>query len=187
MTIPSSGAISLLDIQNEFGGSSPISLNEYYAGGSYVPSGTTGTYGAVPSSGAISLRDFYGTSKIVVVNRTVTVGDKSDAFITLVGYGNSSAPAGAYGSIDNSAFGLTSATVVEIAWSADNIGNTNLVFRLGGSQPNSGFSKITIGSTDYARTSASYSSGSSYTSWFWAGVSNPFGATGSTKAVSYTS
>lgn len=62
MAIPSSGALSLSDIQTEFGGSNPISLSEYYAGGAYVPAGTTGTYGAVPSSGEISIRNFYGTS-----------------------------------------------------------------------------------------------------------------------------
>ena len=62
MAIPASGPISLITIQTEFGGSAPTSLNEYYAGGAYVPAGTSGTYGAVPSSGEISLRNFYGTS-----------------------------------------------------------------------------------------------------------------------------
>jgi hypothetical protein len=62
MTLPTSGPLTLADIQTEFGGSNPISLSEYYAGGGLVPSGTTGTFGAVPSSGAISIRDFYGTS-----------------------------------------------------------------------------------------------------------------------------
>ena len=61
MALQTSGAISLSDIQTEFGGANPIGLNEYYAGGSYVPTGTTGTNGAVPSSGTISLWNFYGT------------------------------------------------------------------------------------------------------------------------------
>ena len=65
MPLPSSGPLSLNDIQTEFGGTNPISLSEYYAGGANVPAGTTGTFGAVPSSGAISIRNFYGTSKIV--------------------------------------------------------------------------------------------------------------------------
>lgn len=65
MALPSSGALSLNDIQTEFGGTNPISLSEYYAGGANVPAGTTGTYGAVPSSGTISIRNFYGTSKVV--------------------------------------------------------------------------------------------------------------------------
>jgi len=62
MTIPSSGPVTFTDIQTEFGGTNPIALNEYYAGGSYVPAGTTGTYGAVPSSGQISVQNFYGTT-----------------------------------------------------------------------------------------------------------------------------
>lgn len=65
MPLPSSGPLSLNDIQTEFGGTNPISLSEYYAGGANVPAGTTGTFGAVPSSGAISIQNFYGTSKIV--------------------------------------------------------------------------------------------------------------------------
>ena len=65
MPLPSSGPLTLAQIQTEFGGTNPISLSEYYAGGANVPAGTTGTFGAVPSSGAISIRNFYGTSKIV--------------------------------------------------------------------------------------------------------------------------
>jgi len=62
MALPSSGQLTMSDIQTEFGGSNPISLSEYYAGGGLVPPGTSGTYGAVPSSGQISIQNFYGTS-----------------------------------------------------------------------------------------------------------------------------
>jgi len=70
MALPTSGALPLSDIQTEFGGSNPVSLSEYYAGGSYVPSGTSGTNGAVPASGGISLSDFYGTSALFAFNIT---------------------------------------------------------------------------------------------------------------------
>lgn len=41
-TLQSSGAISFSDMQTQLGGANPISLSEYYRGGSYVPtSGTT--------------------------------------------------------------------------------------------------------------------------------------------------
>ena len=56
MAIQVSGAISLSDIQTEFGGANPISLSEYYRNGTYVPPGAT----AIPESGAIDLSDFYG-------------------------------------------------------------------------------------------------------------------------------
>lgn len=62
MTLPSSGPISLQDIANEFGGSHPLSLSNYYAGGPHVPSGTTGTNGPVPTSGPLNLTNFYGTA-----------------------------------------------------------------------------------------------------------------------------
>lgn len=75
MTLPTSGALSLNDIKGEFGGPTSPSLGDYYAGGSYVPSGTSGTYGAVPSSGAISIQNFYGTGlpTISVTDQTLSV------------------------------------------------------------------------------------------------------------------
>jgi len=51
MTLQASGAISLANVQTEFGGSNPIGINEYY-----------GVAGGVPVSGAISLASFYGKS-----------------------------------------------------------------------------------------------------------------------------
>ena len=72
MPIGSSGALSLSDIQTEFGGSNPISLSEYYAGGSNVPSGISGDNGAIPSSGAIDISDFYGSAKSVDIALTIS-------------------------------------------------------------------------------------------------------------------
>jgi len=51
MALQSSGQISLLNVATEFGGSAPHSLSEYY-----------GAAAGIPSSGAISLGDFYGAS-----------------------------------------------------------------------------------------------------------------------------
>ena len=58
MPLPGSGTISLLNLQNEFGGSNPIGLNEYYRNGGLVGSNNTN----VPTSGAISLSQFYRAS-----------------------------------------------------------------------------------------------------------------------------
>jgi hypothetical protein len=58
-TYPS--AITLTDIQTEFGGSNPASLNEYYSGGTYVASGIANSTGTViPTSGAINFLNFSG-------------------------------------------------------------------------------------------------------------------------------
>lgn len=51
MALQTSGAISLGDVQEEWSGSNPISLSEYY-----------GVDTGVPGSGTIALSDFYGTS-----------------------------------------------------------------------------------------------------------------------------
>jgi hypothetical protein len=58
MTLPASGVISLNDIQTEFGGVNPIGINEYYNSGSYVGAWNTD----VPTSGVISVSNFYGST-----------------------------------------------------------------------------------------------------------------------------
>ena len=65
MTLPADGPLTLQQIAGEFGGGAPYSMSNYYAGGPNVPAGTTGTHGAVPASGPISVYNFYGTSKYV--------------------------------------------------------------------------------------------------------------------------
>lgn len=62
MALPSAPAsISLGQIQTEFGGSNPISLSEYYKGGSFVSTGDTAPN--VPTSGQISMSNFRGAIK----------------------------------------------------------------------------------------------------------------------------
>ena len=58
MAIQSSGQIKITDIVNEFGGSTPHSLSEYYRNGGSVPANNT----SVPTSGAISMSNFYGAT-----------------------------------------------------------------------------------------------------------------------------
>lgn len=55
MTLQTSGAISLSQVQAEFGGANPISMSEYYRGGANVPS-TRATSSTVrePSSGTVN-------------------------------------------------------------------------------------------------------------------------------------
>jgi len=60
MAIKSSGYISFDEIVSEFGGTAPHSINEYYRGGSEVIDSTTNA--GIPTSGAISLSDFYSAS-----------------------------------------------------------------------------------------------------------------------------
>ncbi len=46
------------DLQTEFGASNPVSMSEYYRSGSNVPN--TGTNSRIPTSGPISMSDFFG-------------------------------------------------------------------------------------------------------------------------------
>jgi hypothetical protein len=74
MTLQSSGAISLNDVQTEHGGSNPIGINEYY-----------GVAPGVPSSGTISLDDFYGTSNRPTITYVSGVeGDVSSRTSTFI-------------------------------------------------------------------------------------------------------
>jgi len=81
MALPSSGLITLAQIQQEFGGSNPISLNEYY-----------GVDTGVPGSGTISMDDFHGTSAsshqltLGTINPNVSYGYQTyDGTCTAVG------------------------------------------------------------------------------------------------------
>lgn len=57
MVLPAVGsAIGLSNLRSEYGGDTPDYLSEYYAGGLYVPKGTS----TVPESGQISLSQFRG-------------------------------------------------------------------------------------------------------------------------------
>jgi hypothetical protein len=80
MTLPASGPLTLAQIQGEFGGSNPIGLNEYYRGGAYVPNASTTA--SIPTSGAIAISNFYGTSNRVNVSYTFSA-NTADASINL--------------------------------------------------------------------------------------------------------
>ena len=73
MAIPSSGSsLALSAIQTEYGGSNPIGMSEYYAGGDNVPSGIAGDAGDIPSSGSIAFSQFYGSSNRVAIALTIS-------------------------------------------------------------------------------------------------------------------
>ena len=60
MALPTSGTINLSDLQTQFGGSNPVSMSEYYRGGSNVANNAINTN--IPTSGTLDLTDFYGTA-----------------------------------------------------------------------------------------------------------------------------
>jgi len=171
MTLPSSGPLSLSDIQGEFGGSNPIGLDEYYAGGSYVPPGTSGTYGAVPSSGAISIQNFYGTSAILQTI-SLTIGNSGINY----GYNN------------NFPFGSISPDTLSFAGNAfcDVIASDGTYFYLSstvGGISQSVFTTLNANGTPFASASAAYTTdGVTYTAWAWGG-GNPLGTSGTVSCI----
>jgi hypothetical protein len=62
MALQSSGAISLSQIETEFGGSAPTSLSEYYAAAAGIPG----------NNNPLSLSDFYGTASLVGIETIAT-------------------------------------------------------------------------------------------------------------------
>jgi hypothetical protein len=70
MAIPSSGSIALTALQTEFGGTNPIGINEYYRGGGLVPNSTVNN--SVPTSGAISMSNFYGSQNRNTISITIS-------------------------------------------------------------------------------------------------------------------
>jgi hypothetical protein len=62
VALQTSGTISIDDLRTEFGDTGSSSLGEFYRGGSLVPN--TGTNAAVPTSGTISLSNFYGAAAV---------------------------------------------------------------------------------------------------------------------------
>ena len=81
MTLPTTGPLSLLNIQTEHGGTAPIGFDEYYRGGANVDILTTPGTGSfstapltpsapsqIPTSGPIQTSQFYGTTKVVTGN-----------------------------------------------------------------------------------------------------------------------
>lgn len=73
MTLQSSGQISIYDIKAEFNGTSN-KLRDYYRGGAFVPDIPQNAN--IPTSGAISLFDFYGATNTPPLSYLLT-GDPS--------------------------------------------------------------------------------------------------------------
>ena len=76
MALPTT-SLSFSALQTEYGGSNPISLSEYYRGGANgnVPSGQTSGFGTIPTSGAINMGVFRGTTKVAAA--VLTTGSNS--------------------------------------------------------------------------------------------------------------
>lgn len=153
MALQTSGAISLSDIQTEFGGSNPISLSEYY-----------GAASGIPASGTISLSNFYGAS----AGWTLTQGVSGSFY----GYGTG------VGSISPST--LNGANLITVGLSVITIkGSTSYLFivAVSGNRAQNFFASINESSlgtkTTASANSFAYDSNSGNTTWTWQLTSAP--------------
>ena len=145
MAIPSSGVISLTTVQTEFGGSNPIGINEYYAGGGLVPAATVGTNGPVPSSGQIALSNFYGTSNYIAptsVSYLVVAGGGGGGGFYITGQGQSG---GGAGGMQTGTLPVSASTTYTVTVGGGGPGGTNADAEpaLGSKGSDSVFSSIT--------------------------------------------
>lgn len=177
MALQSSGAISMSQIRNEWGSS--YSLGSYYRGS--LPSGRT-NYGNIPSSGAISFSNFYGTNA-ASSNWTSTIGVASFTVSKMQNYGyqrtifQGGTPVVNGTLSDKTINPYSNREISIIAWQAS--GHVN--FGVFGNVSNSGWTRIKVGSTNFYRSSSSfigYNSNYNRTNWQWASSSNPFGTSG---------
>lgn len=76
--LQTSGTISIEDISAEFGGGE--SLEDYYRNGSEVP--TNSVNGSVPTSGTITLEDFYGADPTEIVTASAFQFSPTNPFVT---------------------------------------------------------------------------------------------------------
>ena len=72
MALQTSGSISFNQIKNEFNGTTPVRMSDYYRQGSRVKQGKKNE--DVPTSGEISLSDFRGASRTTNITITVVGG-----------------------------------------------------------------------------------------------------------------
>lgn len=87
MALPASGAITIGNVQTEFGGTNPAQMSEYYSGGARVPAGTTGGNGSdgvsagtvIPTSGTLKLANFYNATATVA---TMTIGTANVSYVS---------------------------------------------------------------------------------------------------------
>ena len=175
MTLPNSGALALSQIQSEFGGSNPISLSEYYRGGSLVPShgNTTG----IPSSGTISISQFYGKSNTAPIptsyNYQMQAGNGG------VSYGYSAVQVLNFGSLQNNPQPVAFSNGFNPTWDAvrdfNSKGATDFFIIANGQLPDSGWTSLSISGTSIGTVSLNRTSASSFnnvgtTQWRWNGV-----------------
>ena len=142
MAIPGSGELSMATLNGEFGGG--YSLSSYYRGGSYVPN--IGANAAIPTSGTISLSQFYGAAAATLVNYIIIGAGGSGG--TSAGYPTAGCGGGGGAVIESlSAYTLAAGSYAVTVGGAVNLakGNNSSVFGVTALGGGAGWSPISGG------------------------------------------
>lgn len=173
MTTPNVYPFYMSWIQDEFGGSAwgyPWYLSWYYAGGSWVPAGTTGALGAIPTSGYVTV-DHYRNASKYIYNGNMVAGASGNAtgYWWDVAIGSMSP--------DN----LNGVGFRILTWNTSN----QIVLTLWGDTGNGGWNNLIVDNTHtLTRASASYSAPGGGSQWVWGGASKIFN-NGQTHSIKF--
>ena len=99
MTLPSTGPISIGNIQTEFGGSNPASLSEYYRNGPY----TTANNSGISTGGTITMSSFRGAVRAITVEYQLIGAGGAGGHGNWNSYASTRAPSGGSSSITGAA------------------------------------------------------------------------------------
>lgn len=159
MALQTSGAISFQDLQDEFGGSHPITMYEYAAN----RTSGTGGYGV-----AISLSDFYGATASTAIS--LTIGSSG----SLYGFRISS-----FGSVSPTTY---NSVAIRGIYTSQSKSIYTLFVIFSGNRASSFFSSILINGNTYSTSYSghSYNSSTNETTWTWSVSSHVIGTSGST-------
>lgn len=126
------------------------------------------------SSGQISMSNFYGASNSVDVQTvTATVYGTYGSNFYFQGYRS-----GIYGSISDGTFNGRSGATITDFYSSHVYTTDRLFFKISGVYSNAGFTTLNLNGVNYSRSSATFTTGSSYSQWMWDSVGgNPWGLT----------
>lgn len=185
MTLPTTGAISLAMLRDEYGQGNPVRLGDYYAGGGIVPSGSGGYNGAIPTSGAISLWNFRGHTAPppYLDQQTITVGNSFTYYQQRWGYYS----VWSLGSVSDGTSNIYGGQTIQgLMWSSSGLFQ---YFQEGtpASISNSGWSTLTVGGLSLGRAGASqFNQYSTNSVWVWSGTANPFSSVGQVVTATWT-
>jgi hypothetical protein len=195
MALPTT-SLSFSALQTEYGGSNPISLSEYYLGGSNVPAGQTSGFGTIPTSGAISVGVFRGTTKVSPVGLTTSLTDGSvqDGNYRIKGFlaspTNDALFPSPVGSVTNNVINLSGGGTTtfrgffwrQVPFKSGSI--TTSIFKVSGNHP-SAFTNINYGGVNYSLSGGgTYNSEIDCTEWLLGFGENIF--TGTTRIFTLT-